>query len=108
MRVLRTDQPGLDIDAVTVGAAGFAHFPGGVDSLVRDVRTVTGARVVSVTSDIVPSFVGAIGLLPGAVLAAGTGAIALGSDMREVLRRVDGRGHLLGDHGSGAWIGLHA
>lgn len=41
---------------------------------------------------------------PGAV--AGTGAVALGSDFDGVWTRVDGWGHVLGDRGSAAGVGL--
>ncbi|MBD0717278.1 N-acetylglucosamine kinase, partial [Streptomyces sp. CBMA370] len=41
---------------------------------------------------------------PGAVVAGGTGMVALGTDLAS-WRRADGWGHLLGDCGSGAWIG---
>ena len=43
-------------------------------------------------------------LRPGAVVAAGTGLIAIGTDLAS-WRRADGWGHLLGDCGGGAWIG---
>lgn len=95
-----------DIDGVVVGLAGSAFFPGRTAELAERLRIDTGARSVSITSDIVPAYVGAVGFRPGAVLAAGTGAIALGTDLDTVFRRVDGLGHLLGDRGSGAWIGL--
>lgn len=108
MGVLRQDGLGVDVDAVVVGLAGATYFRGGASEVAELVRAVTGARSVSIASDIVPAFVGAVGLRSGAVLAAGTGAIALGTDLDTVLRRVDGLGHLLGDHGSGAWIGRRA
>lgn len=38
------------------------------------------------------------------MIAAGTGLIAIGTDLRS-WRRADGWGHLLGDCGGGAWIG---
>jgi N-acetylmuramic acid 6-phosphate etherase len=96
---------GEDIDGVVVGLAGAAYFRGRNAELAERLRTSTSARSVSITSDIVPAYIGALGFRPGAVLAAGTGAIALGTDLHTVFRRVDGLGHLLGDHGSGAWIG---
>src|SRR5690606_323040 len=39
------------------------------------------------------------------VVAAGTGAVAVGTDLRGTWRKADGWGHLLGDDGGGAWIG---
>jgi N-acetylglucosamine kinase-like BadF-type ATPase len=53
----------------------------------------------------VTSFLGALGGEPGVVLAVGTGAVAIGSDLAGQWRRVDGWGHLVGDLGGGAWIG---
>jgi len=73
---------------------------GQVHSRLGPVRTV-------VASDAVTSLVGALGeVRPGAVLAAGSGAVAFATDFVEVWRLVDGWGHVLGDRGSGAWIGL--
>ena len=53
--------------------------------------------------------VGAVGSVrPGAVVAAGTGAVAFATDFDQVWRRVDGWGHILGDRGSSVWVGLQA
>ncbi|KOG91913.1 ATPase, partial [Streptomyces varsoviensis] len=53
------------------------------------------------------AYAGALGQRPGAVVAGGTGMIAIGSDLSREggWRRADGWGHLLGDLGGGAWIG---
>ncbi|MFI1000516.1 N-acetylglucosamine kinase [Streptomyces galbus] len=91
--------------AATVGAAGFgtlgdalrAELPG---ALAREF----GVRRVALAADAVTAYVGALGVRPGAVVAAGTGLIALGTDLSR-WRRADGWGHLLGDCGGGAWIG---
>lgn len=64
---------------------------------------VPGARV-ALAPDMVTAHLGALGT-GGAVLAAGTGAIALGTDLATRWQRVDGWGYLVGDLGSGAWIG---
>ncbi|WP_225985066.1 N-acetylglucosamine kinase [Janibacter melonis] len=67
----------------------------------------TGCAHVAIVSDAVGSLVGALGAVePGAVVAAGTGAVAFATDLDATWRRVDGWGHVLGDEGSSAWLGL--
>ncbi len=70
----------------------------------RRSRENLGARRVALAADAVTAYAGALGERPGAVVAAGTGLIATGTDLRR-WRRADGWGHLLGDCGGGAWIG---
>ncbi|MEU2775765.1 BadF/BadG/BcrA/BcrD ATPase family protein [Streptomyces sp. NPDC007162] len=100
------EEYGLDrVTAVVVGAAGLAtlgnalraELPG---ALAREL----GVRTVVLAADAVTAYVGALGPRPGAVVAAGTGLIAIGTDLGG-WRRADGWGHLLGDCGGGAWIG---
>jgi N-acetylglucosamine kinase-like BadF-type ATPase len=94
-----------EVDAVAVGAAGFQL----TGAKLRDgVPQKMPSRRVLLCSDMLTSYIGALGLRDGAVIAAGTGAVALGSDMAGTWQRVDGWGYLLGDHGSGSWIGRHA
>ncbi|MFD3730095.1 N-acetylglucosamine kinase [Streptomyces sp. NPDC058632] len=93
------------LDTAVVGAAGLAslgdalraELPG---ALAREL----GVRRVALAADAVTAYVGALGPRPGAVVAAGTGLIAVGTDLAG-WRRADGWGHLLGDCGGGAWIG---
>jgi N-acetylglucosamine kinase-like BadF-type ATPase len=91
--------------AVAVGAAGFATLG---EHLRAELPTALarelGVRRVALAADAVAAYVGALGARPGAVIAAGTGLIAIGTDL-EGWRRADGWGHLLGDCGGGAWIG---
>lgn len=80
--------------------------------VLRAVSSSVRAKRTAVVSDAVTSLVGALGgVRPGAVVAAGSGAVAFGSDFGEedtsVWRLVDGWGHVLGDRGSAAWVGMH-
>ena len=100
------DSYGLErMTTAVVGAAGLAGLGDALraelpDALAREL----GVRTVALAADAVTAYVGALGPRPGAVVAAGTGVIAIGSDLTG-WRRADGWGHLLGDCGSGAWIG---
>ena len=77
------------------------------ETVHRTVARRLGAARTVVCSDALSSLVGGVGAVrPGAVVAAGTGAVAFGTDFTDVWRRVDGWGHVLGDRGSGAWVGL--
>jgi len=101
------------LGGVGVGATGVATLvadPAGfAEALGAQVRELTGRPVpVAVAVDAVTAHLGALDGEPGAIVALGTGAIAFGADGRDVWRRVDGWGHLLGDRGGGAWIGLQA
>lgn len=64
-------------------------------------------RVV-VVSDIEIAHAGALGGEPGIVLVVGTGAVAFGRNAAGQTARADGWGWLLGDGGSGFWIGQRA
>ncbi|MFV0131097.1 N-acetylglucosamine kinase [Streptomyces sp. HMX112] len=93
-------------DAVVVGAAGMATLGDELRARVPGaLRGALGARRLALAADAVTAYAGALGQRPGVVVAAGTGLIALGTDLASGWRRADGWGHLLGDCGGGAWIG---
>ncbi|MEC3952582.1 BadF/BadG/BcrA/BcrD ATPase family protein [Nocardia sp. CDC153] len=91
---------------LSVGAAGAASAPEAAALLARRLAEGSGANAVAVTSDAVTAHAGALGGSAGVVLAIGTGAVATAVDDAGRFTRVDGWGPLLGDEGSGGWIGL--
>lgn len=97
-----------DADADTVVCIGMSGLPDILDqpgNLAVAVGTLIGAGRVILASDALSSHAGALGLESGTVIAAGTGVVALGSDLQTVWNRSDGWGMLLGDDGGGAWVG---
>ncbi|WP_223832546.1 N-acetylglucosamine kinase [Streptomyces venezuelae] len=93
------------IAAVAVGAAGMATLGDDLRAaLPAALGRALGVRRTALAADAVTAYAGALGDRPGAVVAAGTGMIAIGTDLT-AWRRADGWGHLLGDCGGGAWIG---
>ncbi|MFC4585190.1 N-acetylglucosamine kinase [Sphaerisporangium corydalis] len=62
----------------------------------------------AVVTDVLVAFAGATPRPTGSVMIAGTGAVAALVVDREIARRCDGYGWLLGDEGSGVWIGRRA
>lgn len=95
----------VTIGAVAIGAAGMATLGDDLRArLPAALERALGVRRLALAADAVTAYAGALGLRPGAVVAAGTGMIALGTDL-SAWRRADGWGHLLGDCGGGAWIG---
>jgi glucosamine kinase len=63
------------------------------------------APTVRIMSDVEAAYLGALGAVPGVLLLAGTGSIALGRDVAGRWHRAGGLGPLLGDDGSAFWIG---
>ncbi|WP_327583059.1 hypothetical protein OHA25_45330 [Nonomuraea sp. NBC_00507] len=113
-----TGAPGPDALPALDRLAGMAVGVTGLPGLVKDPGTLWRALrerlalgTLVVAGDMVTTHVGALGFQPGVVVAAGTGVITLGTDLKDVWNQADGWGHLLGDHGGGAWVGaqgLHA
>jgi N-acetylglucosamine kinase-like BadF-type ATPase len=66
-----------------------------------------GTRTVLLAHDSITSFLGALGDRPGCVVASGTGVVTLAAGATRAAR-VDGWGWILGDAGSGFWIGRRA
>lgn len=95
----------VPVAALAVGAAGMATLGDQLRTLLPQALAGSlGVHRLVLAADGVTAYAGALGQRPGAVVAGGTGMIALGTDLGE-WRRADGWGHLLGDSGGGAWIG---
>ena len=91
-------------DVVALGVSGL-----GERDSAAELKSMLGSLVgtVLLAHDATTSFLGALGPREGAVVASGTGAVTLAVGPSRV-RRIDGWGHLLGDAGSGFWIGREA
>ncbi|WP_037679825.1 BadF/BadG/BcrA/BcrD ATPase family protein [Streptomyces albus] len=120
----RPGEPGA-VAAMAVGAAGMATLGDELRARLPEVLAAElGIRRLALAADAVTAYAGALGQRTGAVVAAGTGVIALGAELEPPpeaapasgpaanapvpggrWRRADGWGHLLGDCGGGAWIG---
>jgi glucosamine kinase len=93
--------------AVCLGMAGVdrARDAGVVQEILR--RIMPRTRVVVVNDALVALEAGVPGS-PGVVLIAGTGSIAYGRNAEGRAARAGGWGYLLGDEGSGFWLGRQA
>jgi N-acetylglucosamine kinase-like BadF-type ATPase len=100
------DRPSPPV-AICLGMAGVDR-----DTDARVMHTMmrrigSKARVV-IANDALIALVAGVGHEPGVVLIAGTGSIAYGRNRRNEAARAGGWGYVLGDEGSGYWIGRHA
>ncbi|GAA5019955.1 hypothetical protein GCM10025734_73730 [Kitasatospora paranensis] len=89
------------------GAGAAGHRTAG--ELAADAWSDAGLPgLPTVVPDLTVAFAAATDEPSGTLLLAGTGAIAARFEQRELVRRSDGHGWLLGDEGSGVWLGLNA
>ncbi|MFE1645765.1 N-acetylglucosamine kinase [Microbacterium sp. P01] len=97
---------GAHADVVTAGISGLTDRDADPDVLLSMLAD-TGIHEVVLAHDSTTSFLGALGDAHGSVVASGTGVVtlAVGAD---AVARVDGWGYLMGDAGSGYWIGREA
>ncbi len=105
LRQLRRKLAFRRLERLNVGAAGL----GAAADRARALRLLRGqARRVTTASDAHWAHLAAFAGGPGILVLSGTGSIALARDGRGKLQRAGGWGQLLGDAGSGFWIGRRA
>ena len=93
--------------AVCLGVAGVDRPDD--DHVVRAIMRRLGYRShLLVVNDALVALVAGVGNEPGVVLIAGTGSIAYGVNEDGYAARAGGWGYVLGDEGSGYWIGREA
>lgn len=92
--------------AMGIGVPGLAREPGAAAAFAAAVSEACGVRT-RVAPDATAAWLGAFLGRPGIAVIAGTGSVAVGGSTG-ALRLVGGHGHLVGDEGSGYWIGRMA
>lgn len=102
--------PDLSQDNITSWGFGLAGVRRSTDAtkMETSLRSVTRGRPFYLDTDVAAAHSGAFAGGPGVVLSGGTGAIAYGADEHGERYYSDGWGPLMGDEGSGYWMGLEA
>lgn len=97
------------IAGVGIGVAGASNrYAWAVDWLTQAVRGVTPQAQVVPSADYEIALVGAHGQRLGLLLLAGTGSLAYGINAAGESALIGGWGYLMGDEGSGYWLGAQA
>ncbi len=93
--------------AICLGIAGVDREADGrtMRAIMRRIALKTRTLIVN---DALVALVAGVGDGPGVVVISGTGSIVYGRDDRNRAARAGGWGHVLGDEGSGYWIGRRA
>ena len=100
------ERTGADVSVVSAGVSGLTTRESDAAALLARIDDAAVHEVI-LAHDSTTSFLGALGDTRGAVVAAGTGVVTLAVGASRVAR-VDGWGYLMGDAGSGYWIGREA
>ncbi len=97
---------GVRPEIMTAGVSGLTLADSDPAALAAMLR-VAGIAEAVLAHDSTTSFLGALGDQQGVVVAAGTGVVTLAAGATHVAR-VDGWGNIMGDAGSGYWVGREA
>jgi glucosamine kinase len=99
-------EAGHAFDEVGFGVSGLTSEESDAGYLLASAAQ-HGVRAVHLAHDSITAYLGALGDERGAVVASGTGVVTLAVG-RSDIARVDGWGYLMGDAGSGFWLGRAA
>jgi N-acetylglucosamine kinase-like BadF-type ATPase len=97
----------VPIASIGLGIAG-ARGDGGKAWMRQTVAEVLPDALITPASDNEIALVGANGAREGILILAGTGSIVFGANSTGETCEVGGWGYLMGDEGSGYWLGLQA
>lgn len=92
--------------SVHIGATAVTNSEALADQLLQGLAPL-GVQSLVLTHDSISGFLGALGFDTGVVIAAGSGIVTFASS-ETTTARVDGWGNIIGDAGSGFWIGRQA
>ncbi|QEO08928.1 N-acetylglucosamine kinase [Protaetiibacter larvae] len=98
--------PGVPVSSIAAGVSGLTSAEDDPEAWRVLLGDLAPERVL-LAHDSVSSFLGTLGDARGAVVASGTGVVTLAVG-RSHVARVDGWGYIMGDAGSGYWIGREA
>ena len=99
-------ESGRSAERIGLGVSGLTEDEIDAGYLLAAASPI-GARSVHLAHDSITAYLGALGDERGVVVAAGTGSVTLAVGAVEIAR-VDGWGYLMGDAGSGYWLGRAA
>jgi N-acetylglucosamine kinase-like BadF-type ATPase len=98
------DGTGTAPAAICLGIAGVDRASD--EAVVRGIMSRIGQKArILVVNDALIALQAGVGDEPGIVIVSGTGSIAYGRNQRGDAARAGGWGYVLGDEGSGYWIG---
>lgn len=96
-----------DIETICIGTAGVDRPSD--KAIMEDILRNTGFQGKTIiTNDAVTALYGGVGGAEGVILISGTGSICYGRNAEGETKRAGGWGHLIGDEGSGYYIGINA
>jgi N-acetylglucosamine kinase-like BadF-type ATPase len=96
------------LEAAWLGLSGMPGDSSRRAAIGQAAIDVLDVNEAVLSSDLAPAYVGALGLRPGGVVSAGSGAVTLAMSKDGRLAQVGGHGALVGDQGSAYWIGRAA